>query len=241
MGIDLSKLNDSYTLPEYSDDNIVQQSKNIIINSDQLIMSDEKALKTISEVQNKEELVKVALKNEEDAVNLCEQINLAVEEAYLIANQVINASSESKEVQQQLIDNANNMNEKANIAKIELLKASNERINAEKNAEIAIQQAICAKNLTKINNDLDISTIIPIIKIENKTNKNKFKLIDSFPLKCPDGFIQNNNQCNRFIEISNTQFEENQTEGFKNTKESNNVLIFLIIILILILFFRNKN
>jgi hypothetical protein len=81
----------------------------------------------------------------------------------------------------------------------------------------------------------------PSIKISNKINKGKFKLVDGFQLKCPEGFVQQDTYCGRLIEISNSTFGDDNVEGFENTKQSNSLLILLIIFLIIILAYRNKD
>jgi len=48
-------------------------------------------------------------------------------------------------------------------------------------------------------------SLILLGKISNKVTKGKFKLVDGFQLKCPDGFVQQGTHCGRLIEISNSE------------------------------------
>jgi len=84
-------------------------------------------------------------------------------------------------------------------------------------------------------------SLILLGKISNKVTKGKFKLVDGFQLKCPDGFVQQGTHCGRLIEISNSSFGEGNVEGFENAKQSNSLLILIILVLIVVLAYRNKD
>ncbi len=59
--------------------------------------------------------------------------------------------------------------------------------------------------------------------------------VDSFELKCPDGFIQQDTSCYSLTE--RPQINEN----FENTKKSNSIILLLILILLVVLAYRNKD
>lgn len=207
----------------------------LVPNVAQIKMDEEKAANAIKDAQIKEEKAKLAAQNEESAKKLAEQLKNEATSAFTLASQVLSTPSATQEVQQHLVDNANNLADKAQIAQYEASKASEERIKAVQAANAANQQAIMAKELINLNNTLDTST-----KISNKVTKGTFKLVNNFQLKCPDGFIQQGINCGHLIEISNSSFGEGDVEGFKNTKQSNSLLILIILFLIIVLIYRNK-
>jgi hypothetical protein len=212
----------------------------IIANTDQVESDDNKASQTLQDALYKEDLAKTAILNEESAKQLAEEFKKKVEDAKLIATQVIDQSVASQEVQQHLVDSIIDLTEKSKLAQYEVEKASEERIKATQSAEIALQQAKFAQDLTKLTDYLDITNMKPSIVISNKVTKGKFKLVDGFQLKCPDDFIQQGTYCGRLIELSNSSFGDGDIEGFENTKEDNTIIILLILVLLAILYYRNK-
>ena len=98
-------------------------------------------------------------------------------------------------------------------------------------------------NSTIPKSGLDISQMKPLIKISNKRTKNKFRILDGFQMKCPDGFIQQGTHCGRLIEISNSSFGKKDIEKFGNSsnKQDNNMIMLIILGLILMLAYRNQD
>lgn len=213
--------------------------QNDLVANNNLIKIDEK--KALKEAKEKAQQAIIAIKNEEFAKKLADKLKKEADNASQIATQIVSSSSASQEVQQKLVDNAVELAEKARIADYEVGKAIEERIRAERSAEVANQQATIAKEITKINTELDITNMKPSIKITNKVTKGKFKLVHGFQLKCPDGFVQQGTHCGRLIEISNSSFGEGDVEGFENTRESNSFIILIILVLIIVLAYRNKD
>jgi len=225
--------------PSFSPNKSVQND--LVANNELIKIDEEKAAKALKEAQEKAEQAIIAIQNEESAKILAEKLKQEANEAHQLAAQIVSTSTASQEVQQKLVDNAVELAEKSRIADYEVGKANEERIRAEKSAEVAKQQATIAKEITKINTGLDISNMKPSIKISNKVTKGKFKLVDGFQLKCPDGFVQQGTHCGRLIEISNSSFGEGDVEGFENTRESNSFIILIILVLIIVLAYRNKD
>jgi hypothetical protein len=214
---------------------------NMIADTNLIKIDEEKAIKALKEAADKTEQAKLATTAEESARKLAETLKQQANEAQNVAIQVINTPNATQEVQQQLIDNANVLTEQAKIAENEAIKASEERMKAEKTADKANQQAKIARNLVDLNGPLDISNMKPSISISNKVTKGRFRLVDGFQLRCPDGFVQQGTHCGRLIEISNSSFGEGDVEGFENTKQSNSLLVLIILVLLIVLAYRNKD
>lgn len=275
------------------------------INKD--IKNTKKALKNIQEKDNQ---LAIAIKNEETAKSLAEQLKKQAEEARVVATQVINAPTASVEVKQQLNEIATNLEIKAEEAKIQLdnailitqasqvpqslqntivtqdvpvtqyvpvtkdiqdimqiSQASQETQVSEASQVTPIMQAsqyFQASQDTEVDDDdndasgevdgideinnstipksgLDITKMKPKIKISNKKTKNKFRILDGFQMKCPDGFIQQGTHCGRLIEISNSSFGKKDVETFANSSDNQDDIILIILIIAGILFLASRN
>jgi hypothetical protein len=261
------------------------------INKD--INNTKKALKNIQEKDNQ---LAIAIKNEQTAKSLAEQLKKQAEEARIVATQVINTPEASVEVKQQLNEIATNLEIKAEEAKIQLDNAilitqasqvpqslqntivtqdipvtqyvpvtkdindimqvsqvSQETpiMQASQDTEVDDETDVEASGevdgIDEINNStipksgLDISQMKPLIKISNKRTKNKFRILDGFQMKCPDGFIQQGTHCGRLIEISNSSFGKKNIETFGNSSDNQDDIILIMLIIAGLLFLANRN
>jgi hypothetical protein len=205
---------------------------NLVANTNQTKINEEKVIKILKYAQEKEQQLKIVTQNEKSAKKLAEKLKIEAMTARTLASQVLSTHNATQEVHQHLVDNVTNLAEKAQLAQYEASKASEERIKAVNSANVASQQAKIAKELSNFNNLSDMSFMKPTIS--NTLSKDKFKFVDNFQLKCPQGFVQQGTNCRRLIKIPNI-------EGFKNVNESNTLLIIIILILIIILAYRNKH
>jgi hypothetical protein len=135
----------------------------------------------------------------------------------------------------------------------DIINASQDIINAVHSTEVDDDTDVEASGevdgIDEINNStipksgLDISKMKPKIKISNKKTKNKFRILDGFQMKCPDGFIQQGTHCGRLIEISNSSFGKKDIETFNNSsnKQDNTMIMLIILGLILMLAYRNQD
>lgn len=135
---------------------ITYSNEKININNEKIDMDNEKAMKIIKYAQDKIELAKIAINNEETAKILAEKLKKEAEDAQLIATQVGNTLTVSQDVRFKLVDNALELAERSNHANYEVAKASEERIKAERTVELANQRIMIAQNINKIANKVGI-------------------------------------------------------------------------------------
>jgi hypothetical protein len=227
----------------------VKRKAKMILNSQQPNIDTDKTQQILQEAREKEEIAKNAIENEKTIRKLAEDLKKEAIQAHTIATQLLSTVPDAtQEIQQQVIDNANTLAEKARQAEIDVALATQERLIAVNSAEVAIKKAGFAKDITEINKNLD--NIKPRLK-KKKLNRKKFKLVNKFKLKCPDGFYQEGAYCGRLVKLSDNNTDTNEDnllvnnnediiEGFRNKQSNNKEIVLIIIGLLIILAFRNK-
>jgi hypothetical protein len=109
-------------------------SKSIIINSNNNL----DVIKNLNEKENK---VKNAINNEENAKKLVETFNKQIEEAYILAHNIINLPTSTHEVHDKLIDNFKNLENQKDDALYQVDKYNEDSIKAQSAYKIAYEQA----------------------------------------------------------------------------------------------------
>lgn len=202
----------------------------LVPNEEQINSEQEKIDIVLNNLKERQLQSEVAIQNEENAIKLMNQLHQQSEEASLLATQLVNNPTTTQETKHNLIDNANNLAYYSQNAQYEALKATEQRIKANKMVEIANQQAKVATDLMELNNKLDIL----MLNIPAK----KHNVVDSFQLKCPDGFYQQGIMCSRLIQMNKSKLKKRKG---KKIKKSNILLILLILCLMTWLVCRNSD